>query len=267
MDKSTLGNRMKKYENSFNFVFPPRIPLMLRLDGVHFSKNVKRWQSKKPFDKRLTYAMQMTSKGLAEEIAGTCLVYSQSDEITMLIRDDMTYDTQPWHGKEMNKILSVAAAKATKLFNYYFFEPQFCDSYPKYTHLAEFDCRAYILPEQEIINAFIWRQRDCTKNSVQMLYRSVCSHNSAKNKNGSELQDILMLEHNINWNDCAPAFKRGFTVYKKDIMKSVPKRDENNQIIKDETTLISRPAWCVDLETPIFTKDPNFINRFTKVCA
>lgn len=265
MDKTSLGDRMKGYEKAFNQVFPNRMPYMIRLDGVHFSKNVKRWKSKKPFDERLTYTMQQVSKGLAEEIAGVCLVYSQSDEISILIRDDMTNNTQPWHGKELNKILSVTAAKATKLFNFYFNEPQFGDGVLKIQDMAEFDCRAYLLPEQEIFNVFLWRQRDCTKNSIQMLAHSLFLNEDLKKKNGSEMQDMMMLTYNVNWNDMPTAFKRGFTVYKKDMERTVPKRDENNKIIKGETTIINRPAWYIDLETPIFTTDLDFINRFTKV--
>lgn len=267
MDTTSLGNRMKQYEKAFNHVLPRRIPVMLRLDGVHFSKNVKRWKSEKPFDDRLTHAMQQTALGLAQEISGVCLVYSQSDEISVLVRDDMTNDTQPWHGKELNKILSVAAAKATKLFNYHFFSPEFCDQYPKYNEMAEFDCRAYLLPEHEIFNAFLWRQQDCTKNSISMLASTLFSPKQLHKKNGADKQDMMMLEHGVNWNDMPTAFKRGFCVLKKDVPKEVPKRDENKKIIAGETEVITRSSWVVDLEPPIFTKEPNYVNQFAKLAS
>lgn len=262
MDGTSLGDRMKLYESAFKQSFPIRFPLLLRLDGVHFSKNVKRWKSEKPFDARLTHAMQMTCKGLAEKIPGVQVVYSQSDEITVLIRDDMTHTTQPWHGKEVNKIMSVAAAKATNLFNFHFHGESFGNGKVMFEDLAEFDCRGYILPEQEILNAFLWRQRDCEKNSVQMLARTVFSDKELHKKNGSEMQDMMMLQHKLNWNDMPTAFKRGFCVVKKDCFKEVPKRGSTT----GDTELINRPAWTVDLEIPVFSQDPEYITRFTRIC-
>lgn len=263
MDKTSLGDRMKRYEAAYNQVLPIRIPLMLRLDGVHFSKNVKRWKSVKPFDTRLTSAMQMTCKGLAKAIPGTQLVYSQSDEITILVRDDMGNDTQPWFGKELNKILSDSASKASNLFNFHFFKDV---GFPlSVDDMAEFDCRAYVLPEYEIINAFTWRQRDCTKNSVSMLARTMFSTKQLHGKNGSEMQDMMMLQHRVNWNDMPTAFKRGFCVVKQDVPKMVPVRDDSRKVIEGQTQTIMRPDWVVDKEIPIFTQNPDYINRFTRI--
>lgn len=263
MDKTSLGDRMKRYEAAYNFMFPIRLPLMLRLDGVHFSKNVKRWKSKKPYDARLSYAMQMTCKGLAEKIPGVQLVYSQSDEISILIRDDMSNDTQPWHGKELNKIMSIASAKASNLFNYYFF--QGVEGGAAYEEMAEFDCRGYVVPEPEIFNAFNWRQRDCTKNSISMLARTMFSTKQLHKKNGSEMQDMMMLQHGVNWNDMPTAFKRGFCIIKKEIVKEIPLRDERNRIIIGETDTIIRSAWVIDTEIPIFTQNPEYINQFARL--
>jgi tRNA(His) 5'-end guanylyltransferase len=131
--------------------------------------------------------------------------------------------------------------------------------------MAEFDCRGYILPEHEVFNAFLWRQKDCTKNSISMLASTLFSHKELQGKSGSDKQDMMMLKHNVNWNDMPTAFKRGFCIVKQDVEKQVPKRDENNKVIKGEFQTITRPAWVVDLEIPIFTKQPEYINRFTKV--
>lgn len=265
MDKTSLGNRMKQYEASFNQKLPPRIPLMLRLDGVGFSKMVKKWKCKKPYDLRLANAMQQASLALAEKISGTCLVYSQSDEITMLIRDDMSNDTQPWHGKKINKILTIASTTAANAFNYYFFGPEYCDSQPKLSYLAEFDCRSYIVPEHEIFNSILWRQQDCTKNSISMLAQTLFSHKNLHKKSGSEKQDMMMIEHGVNWNDMPTAFKRGFCVKNVEVPKQVPKRDENHKVIEGEFETVNRNKWVIDLEPPIFTKDRNYINQYAKI--
>lgn len=258
MDKTSLGDRMKLYEAAHSFLYPARIPLMLRLDGVHFHTNVKRWKCERPFDAKLIDAMAQTAKYLCEEIAGAKIAYTQSDEITILIRDDMTNGTQAWHGKKMNKILSIAAVKASNAFNYFYHAGAKTDI----SHLAEFDCRGYVLPEYDIPNAFIWRQQDYTRNSVQMLARAHFSHNELQNKNNSEVQDMLMLEKQINWNDLETHLKRGICVVKEAQPVEVPLRGSDGKVIDpDVTETLYRDRWVIDKEIPIFTQDREYLSR------
>jgi len=262
-DKTSLGDRMKKYESAYNGTYPIRLPLILRLDGVHFHTQVKKWKCEKPFDERMVDAMQFTAKYLCEQIGGAQIAYTQSDEITILIRDDMSNNSQPWYGKEINKILSVASAKATNAFNFFYFTKKGVD--PKLSDMAEFDCRGYVLPEQEIYNAFLWRQRDFEKNSVQMLARAHFSHNELKGKNGNQLQDMLMNDKEINWNNLPTHLKRGTCVVKKEVPKEVPKRTEKGKVIEGEFETIMSNGWFIDKEIPILSQDKDYVNRFTKV--
>ena len=48
---------------------------------------------------------------------GAKLGYTQSDEITILVTDDDTLETDAWFGKNLQKIVSVSAAMATFYFN------------------------------------------------------------------------------------------------------------------------------------------------------
>lgn len=257
-DKTSLGDRMKAYEKAYDFKYPIRLPLILRLDGVHFHTNVKKWKCKKPFDKYLVGAMQYTAMCLCMNIAGAQIAYTQSDEITILIRDDMTHKTQPWFGKELNKILSVSSSMASNAFN---------EGYglEEVEEKAMFDCRGFVVPEQEIFNVFLWRQRDCEKNSKQMLGRSEFSDKQLKHKNGNDIQDMLMTQKGINWNDLETRYKRGSCIVKKDTPKEIPKRDEQHKIIEGEFETIHRPFWSIDEEIPIFSKDTEYINRYAKI--
>lgn len=280
-DKTSLGDRIKKYEKAYNQKFPIRLPLILRLDGVHFHTNVKRWKCEKPFDENLIEAMLFTAKTLCESISGAQLAYVQSDEITMLIRDDMTLHSQPWYDKEINKIMSVAAAKASNAFNYKYFElvgheyeenfgdiVTMTDPIKSLSYLAEFDCRGFVVPEQEILNCFLWRQRDCEKNSIQMLARSpsLFSHEQLDGKNGNEMQDMMMLEKGVNWNDIPTHQKRGACIIKREVPKTVPKRNEKGKVIEGEFEEIMRNAWVIDREIPIFSKETDYVNQFARIC-
>jgi len=261
-----LGDRIKKYEKAFNPAFPIRLPLILRLDGKSFHTMVKKWKCLKPFDEDLIEAMFFTAKTLCENIAGAQVAYVQSDEITILVRDDMDVHSQPWYDKKLNKIMSVAAAKATNAFNFKFHGSQQLGVSVNLNELAEFDCRGFIVPEYEINNCFLWRETDCSRNSVQMLARAHFSHKQLHKKNNSEIQDMLMsLENPINWNDLDTHLKRGACIIKKDIPKEVPKRDDRGKVIQGEFEEITRPAWVVDKEIPIFTQDKNYIGQFAYV--
>jgi tRNA(His) 5'-end guanylyltransferase len=261
-----LGDRIKKYEKAFNPAFPIKLPLILRLDGRSFHTMVKKWKCLKPFDENLIEAMLFTAKTLCENIAGAHVAYVQSDEITILVRDDMGFHSQPWYDKKINKIMSVAAAKASNAFNFKFHGSKKLGVDVNLNELAEFDCRGFIVPEHEINNVIIWRQQDASRNSIQMLARSNFSHNQLNKKNNSEIQDMLMsLDPPVNWNDLDTHLKRGACIIKKDDIKQVPKRDEKGKVIPGEFSEINRPAWVVDKEIPIFTQDKNYINQFAYI--
>jgi len=234
-----LGDRMKEYERAFSGKYPIRMPLVLRLDGVHFHTNVKKWKCRKPFDYRLIDSMIRTSFDLCKTIPGAQIAYTQSDEITILIRDDQTFETEPWFGKKINKITSVTASMATALFNEAFRAFHNVDiNMP----CAFFDCRGFVLPENEIYNIFLWRQQDATRNAIQMVGRSQFSHKELHKKSCDQIQDMLFLLKKINFNDLPTIEKRGTCIVKGEDGK-----------------------WFIDKEIPIFSQDPDYINRFAKL--
>jgi tRNA(His) 5'-end guanylyltransferase len=101
---------------------------------------------------------------------------------------------------------------------------------------AYFDSRAFILPENEVCNYFLWRQQDCTRNSIQMVAQSMYSHKELHEKNSAELQEMTF-QKGINWNDYEPYWKRG-------------------RVITHEG---------VDRGIPIFTEDRKYIEKFLEI--
>jgi tRNA(His) 5'-end guanylyltransferase len=265
---------MKTYENAFSNKFPIKHPLILRLDGVHFHTNVKRWNCKKPFDPELIDAMQFTAKVLCESISGAKIAYVQSDEITILIRDDMDFGTMPWYDKKINKIMSVVAAKASNAFNYCYHQMR-GDAWENedgemvyegktitLPDMAEFDCRGYILPENEINNAFLWRQNDCISNSVQMLGRAHFSHKELQRKSNDDIKSMLIKNRDTDWDELATECQRGACIIRKQFPKKIPSRDDKGLIMHGLFDTIMVPAWTIDTEIPIFTEDTEYINQF-----
>ena len=117
---------------------------------------------------------------------------------------------------------------------------------------AMFDCRCFNIPKEEVANCFIWRQQDATRNAIQMLGQTYFSHKELNGKSCNAIQDMLMLQKNINFNDMPTEFKRGICCVRKEIQNP-------NVDIKDGA--YGRLKWVLDKEIPIFSKDFDYIEK------
>jgi tRNA(His) 5'-end guanylyltransferase len=70
------------------------------------------------------------------------------------------------------------------------------------------------MPKEDVCNYFLWRQQDATRNSIQGLGQAYFSHKQMHGLNNNKVQDKLMVEKNINWNNVPTMFKRGTCVVK-----------------------------------------------------
>lgn len=257
-NKDSLGDRMKEYyENRSKTFLARRIPVMIRLDGKafhSFSRGLNR-----PYDEILHNTMHDTMKYLCENIQGCRLGYTQSDEITLLLADYDKLTTDAWFGNAVQKMCSVAASMATLAFNKNFrkYRDEYLDSVAAlqdwdtedeylntlYNKLdsAMFDARVFSIPKEEVCNAFIWRQQDATRNAIQMLGQCNFSHKELQNKSCNDIQDMLMTQKSINFNDMPTAFKRGVCC------------------IREGENLTGK--WIIDTEIPIFTQDRGYIEN------
>ena len=191
-----LGDRMKMYERfGTSQRAMPKLPVLVRLDGRCFHNLTKNCD--RPFDLELHNAMVHTASALARETCAKA-VYTQSDEITLLLYSDNPEANVYFDGKYC-KINSVLASLAALRFQ----------AWGCSVEGATFDCRTWTVPtKQEAVNAFVWREQDATRNSVQMAARSLYSHKQCFKKNTGQLQEMLF-QKGINWNDYADWEKRG----------------------------------------------------------
>jgi tRNA(His) guanylyltransferase len=268
--KDNLGDRMKgNYEDRYRFLLPRRTNIIIRIDGKAFHSYTK--GLKRPFDEGLLEDMDLTTKYLCENIQGAKFGYVQSDEISILITDYDDISTHAWFDNNLQKMCSIAASLATAKFNQLrmarkCWEGNDIDGYldrddiDKFK-LAMFDARIFVIPEtEEVVNYFVWRQQDATRNSISMAAQSMFSHKELHGKSTSNMQDMLMLEKQTNWNDYPTRFKRGSAVIKVKTMKFVGEfvNDGKTHVIEDSDIAI-RSEWNADPETPIFTQDRNYI--------
>ena len=233
-----FGKRMKTYENSYRYTLPRRMPVILRIDGCHFHTFTKGMD--KPFDEKLIEAFWETCKFLGENIMGAKLIYHQSDEISILITNYDTIQTDSWFSNNIQKMVSVSASMVAAKFN-----EVIRKSYPD-KELAFFDSRAWIIPQDEVNNYFTWRQQDASKNSISMAAFANFAHKDLHGLSGNQLQEKLFSEKGINWDKFPTWKKRGACIIKKEYLKE-------NAI---------RRRWETDLDIPLFSKDRNYVERF-----
>ena len=111
-----LGSRMKIfYENIPKTKLMRRCPVIIRIDGRAFHTFTKGFD--RPFDDVLSQSMKETTKYLCENIQGAVLGYTQSDEISILLTDYATLETDAWFDYEVQKLCSISASMATLEFN------------------------------------------------------------------------------------------------------------------------------------------------------
>lgn len=165
-----------------------------------------------------------------------------------------TLQTAAWFDYSVQKICSVAASMTAMYFNKNFKQcveewynrhnndNNYYDTLLKKIELGGyFDARAFNLPEHEVVNYFIWRQNNATRNSIQGLAQANFSQKQLQGLNNSQLQDKLHEEKGINWNDCKTVEKRGTAVVR---------------VLDIET---GHSKWAIDTEMPIISQNRTYI--------
>ena len=257
MGKNTsLGDRMKSYESCYDFRIPDRTYTILRLDGNNFSKYTKMFN--KPFDDGLSNVMDMATIELCKHL-NPKFAYTQSDEISLMFTDIENIDSELIFDGKIQKLCSISASKVTAAFNKKML--QYLSNF-KYSPEelgkkilsgefdeidAMFDARVFIIPDfREVSNYFIWRQQDCTRNSVSMAASANYSHKELNGKSSEEKQEMLF-QKGINWNDYKTKYKRGTVIKKYPYEVDGPNGEK-----------AIRNKW-IPVETPIFTQEKEFL--------
>lgn len=259
----SIGTRMKEYYEAVpKTKLMRRTPVALRIDGKSFHTFTRGFQ--KPFDMILMKSMQKTMKYLCKNIQGCVFGYTQSDEITLILIDYQTLTTDAWFDYEVQKLCSVSASMATMAFNQFFrmsiwdedsawkssLTPQSMDvqiAHNEYVAKmttaankgAMFDARCFNIPKEEVCNLIYWRQLDATRNSIQMVGQAYFSHKQLEGKKCNDIQDMLMEQFNVNWNNYPTTCKRGTVCINKD------------------------GQWVLDTEMPILKgEDRDYVNQY-----
>lgn len=238
----------------------------IRLDGKAFHTLTR--EMDKPVDLRFQSCMWATAKTLCEKIQGVRLAYTQSDEISLLLVDYDSIKTQGWFDYDLQKMVSISASIATAAFNREFQQRIVKNGFLQAPLQGEpdrdahFDSRAWNLPAHEVTNYFIWRQQDATRNSISSLAQAHFSHKELQGKKSAEMQDMLVLQKKVNWNDCPTPQKRGVCVVKETYTVECPVGFGPPGHGADQLDVTTeRARWIIDDDIPIFTQDREYIEK------
>lgn len=245
--RDDLGDRMKKYENVTRYHLLPRSYVFCRIDGRSFHSYLR--GCKRPFDIDVIDDMDATAIYLCENVQNVKLGYVQSDEITLLLCDFDSYETSQFFDGNIQKISSVIASMAAAKFNQLRWIRQF-NSYVRdadsmdWSKIATFDCRCWVVPTQwEAANVFLWRNQDCSRNSVSMVTQSLYSHSELIGKSSTEQQEMIH-DKGLSWvNDFSDGEKNGRLIVKEEYKAQLVETDRKFPPSVATFTDVTRTRW------------------------
>jgi len=251
-----LGDRMKsQYEGRTRYLLPRRTYTLLRADGRAFhtyTKNLPR-----PFDDGLTDDMNATAIALCESIDGAQLAFVQSDEISVLITDFATPETNAWFDGNIQKMVSIGASIATVAFNA---ARAARGPLPDPKHWAQFDARVFTVPDPiEVENYFIWRQQDATRNSILMVAQAHYTAAQIHGHNTAELRKMLASDKGVTWEELPARFRLGRVVLRRERVSDVEFVDKRTGEPRKVEGVVRR-SWEAEA-APSFTADRAFLRQ------
>lgn len=240
-----VGDRIKaNYEGRTRYCLPRRTYTIIRCDGKGFSRYTRKM--KKPFDEGFLADMDTATIALCKTAQGCVLGYTQSDEISVLLTDFSSLQTDAWFDGNLQKICSVAASTVTGAF----IAARLARG-EKLDDIPAFDARVFTIPDRtEIARYFEWRNSDASRNSISMWARSKLSHKQMEGVSSGDLRQ-KMRELDAPWEALPARIKGGAVIRRVQTNKEV-------SLPNGETSIIVRNVWTPE-PAPIFTKEPAYL--------
>jgi len=223
MKFNSLKEKCEYYRSLTDYKLTPNNYVIVMLDGHCFSKMIKN-KFEKPFDDTFIFAMNETAKYLVENIQGAKFAYTQSDEISILITDFDTPNTDSCFGYRLCKMQSIFASMAAAKFNQIMFARVVGSKYVWENDVNEvlcsplysFDCKVWTVPNANDAYAwFLYRQNDCVRNSKQQAAQTFIPHKDLMGKDTDTQIAMLKEKEGIDWNtDYTNGKKYGRLIYR-----------------------------------------------------
>ncbi len=218
--------------------------IIIRVDGVNFSRKTEELGLKKPYDKRLMDALVEAGKFIFKNL-NPKIAYIFSDEINFVF-----FPPLPFNGRleKLNSIISgMVSSKISLIFNKELY----------------FDSKIFCVNDDEIIPYLIQRQDEAWRNHInsyafyKLLEEGYSRREAAKELMGKKYRDIheMLFQKGINLAKTPTWQRRGVLIYK---VKKEYSKKFNDRIVK-----YYRNEIIVDWNPPLFSSDDgiNFLKK------
>lgn len=208
MKFDNLEDRMNYFRDLADYKLIPNSYVLAMVDGRGFSSKIKK-RFKLPFDDTFIDIMNQVAAYVCKEIQGCKFAFAQSDEISFIITDFDTPESDSFFGYRLCKMQSIIAGLATAKFNQLIWKEllatpcstenlvQMMEDQPLY----HFDCKCWNVPtHNDAIGWILYRQNDCIRNSKQQAAQTYLSHKALVGKHTDEQIELLKREKGIDWN-------------------------------------------------------------------
>lgn len=255
-----MGERFKSYEACYDFRIPDRIPVILRLDGRAFSGLTRRLKLERPLDEGFHRAMIKTMIALCGNIQNARFGYTQSDEISILIYPKYI-NSSAWFDNRVVKMATAAASLASVHFNHALLDTlSKTRGWPEtFLEIAKacptFDARVFVVPVHDVCNAFLWRQKDASRNSVGMHCEFYFARKDVEGMGTKDRVNKLMQAISLDWHALPPWKKWGTGTMRRTFEETILRPGN------PEPQTVTRSRW-EPVVLPDLRDDPGFINQF-----
>ncbi|MCC6649101.1 MAG: tRNA(His) guanylyltransferase Thg1 family protein [Polyangiaceae bacterium] len=258
MPLDKVGETFKVAERATDLRLPPKQHVIVRLDGNSFSRLTRTVGCERPFDRRFSACMEAAVRACVEYASGAVLAYSQSDEISIWLRNDRSEQTEPFVGNRIQKLCSLLASRCSVVFNEHARDRFGATD-------AIFDCRAFTLPTDLVAGYFAWRMGDAFVNCVQAYAQKHIGKSRIFGKSTKEQTAMLMEHAGINVaRDIALRWRRGFALRR--VVETVPASSvmppkawasllARGHAVEGQT--VERGRWVTNDTLPIWRADDN----------
>ncbi len=260
----------ENYENRTRSYVPRRTYSIIRLDGCHFRTYTKKLL--KPFDHNLYKDMDNAIIVMLPHIQGAVFAYTQSDEISVLLTDFATDNTSVWFDGNIQKMTSISSSIITAEFNrlrlvrnVYGADLSGVRNVIELTTPAYFDSRIFTIPDRtEVMNYFIWRGNDCSRNSISMNAQSLFSHKELQGKSTTMMLEMMKKYKSgaFAWESLNQDLRFGRMIVKESYFVSPRGNEISEQYVDgaERTRWVSTPAWrFIDDKEKLMKMIPKYV--------
>ena len=251
---SPFNNRHDTYEEAYDYKIIRRLPIIISVSGRNFSNLTKRLD--RPFCPKLLNVFKNTLLQTIQSIEGAVFGFQYSDRFVFVLRNDRTFEEQPWY---QNKIQDINGIVSSMISVNFFKNLVLEDELNELDGDAIFRTFVFSLPSlNEVVNNLILKQQLCYGDAIfratQAEFTKIYGKNEANKllygKKLDEKIDLLASECDINYENHYPkAYRLGIAAYK------APK------IVKTNDGDIQKNKWIVDSNLPSFLEDRSFISN------